>query len=331
METRTIAQGQLEVSAVCMGCWPIVGDSIWGPQEKADSIATIRASLEAGVTFFDSAEGYGDGYSERLLCEALGADREKVVVASKAARGHLGAADLPAACERSLTNLGTDYLDLYYIHWPNWEIPFAETVGAMERLKAAGKVRHMAVSNFGRRDLAEIAGLSVPACDQLAYNLLWRPVEAEILPACRAADVVVTCYCPLMQGLLTGKFASADEVPFGRTRARLFRGDRRDSRHGEAGAEAETFAAVAAIRAVAKQAGLDMGLMSLAWLLAREPVASVIVGARTAGQARHNAAAGDLKLPADVIARLEEITDPLRRKLGTNADLWQGGANSRIR
>jgi len=330
MEYRTIADGKLEVSTVCVGCWAIVGGPTWGAQDKADAIAALRTAREEGVNFFDTAEGYGNGYSEQLLGEALGAERDKVVIATKVSRSHLGADELPKACERSLKNLGTDHIDVYYLHWPNWQIPLDETVGAMEKLIDAGKVRHLAVSNFAARDLGDIVPLARPAANQLAYNLLFRAVEYDVLPACRDAGVPVTCYSPIMQGLLAGKFDSADDVPEGRARTRLFSNGRPQARHGEPGAEAEAFAAIAAIRRLAAEAGMDMAAMCLAWLIGREPVASVIVGSRSAQQSRRNAAAGDLKLPADLAARLDEITRPVKDKLGPNPDLWQA-AGSRMR
>ncbi len=329
MEYRRIAGGQLEVSTVCLGCWAIVGDATWGPQDKADALAAIRASIEAGVNFMDTAELYGDGASERLLREAIGADRDRVVIASKVASEHVAAADVVKACEGSLANLGTDYLDIYHIHWPSRTVPFDQTVRAIEGLIESGKVRHLAVSNFGAADLAEILPLAEPAANQLAYNLLFRAAEYDILPACRAAGVPVTCYGPLMQGLLTGKFACADDVPAGRARTRIFSHRRPGTRHGQAGAEGEAFAAVAEIAALARAAGMDMGAMCLAWLLRQEGVASVIAGARNADQARRNAAAGNLTLPDDLAARLGDITQPTKSILGANADMWQ--SDSRIR
>jgi len=323
MEYRKIANGQLEVSTICMGCWAIVGDDTWGAQAKSDALGAIRAAVDSGVTFFDTAEGYGAGSSERMLGEALGADRAKVVIGSKVSRAHLSAGELVAACERSLANLGSDYIDVYHIHWPSREVPLDETVRTMESLIASGKVRHLAVSNFGVADLGEILPLARPACNQLGYSMLFRAIEFEMLPACRRGEVPVTCYSPLMQGLLTGKFAAVDDVPAGRARTRHFSAARAGVRHGEAGAEDETFAAVAGVRALADEAGLDMGAMSLAWLIGREGVAAAIVGARSPDQARANAAAGGLVLPDDLRRRLDEVTAPLKACLGPNPDMWQ--------
>ncbi len=323
MKYRKIAQGQLEVSAVCLGCWAIVGDQTWGPQAKADAIAAIRTAREAGINFFDTAEGYGAGYSEQLIGEALGPDRHHAVIGSKVSRSHLSAEALKAACERSLRNLGSDYVDVYHIHWPSREVPLEETLAAMEALVAAGKVRHVAVSNFGQRDLAELLPLAVPACNQLAYSLLFRAIERDILPACRQANVPVTCYSPLVQGLLTGKFDSPDDVPPGRARTRHFSSARPQARHGEDGAEEETFAALGAIAGLARQVEMDMSVMSLAWLLRQEGIASVVTGARNRQQVLRNAAAGDVQLPEEVAAELTRLTEPLRRKLGANPDMWQ--------
>ncbi len=311
----------MEISSVCLGCWALAGDATWGSQEKADSIAAIRAAIDAGINFFDTAELYGKGYSEQILGEALGADRDKVVIGSKFIRG-ADTERITAACEESLINLRTDYIDLYHIHWPNRNVPFAETVRALEDLKSAGKVRHLAVCNFGAADLSDMLDLMVPSVNQLPYNLLWRAIEFEILPASLAAEVPVTCYSPMMQGLLTGKFRSADDVPAGRARTRLYSSDRSAASHGEAGAEEETFKAIAEIADLAEQSGLDTAAMTLAWLIGRDGVASVIAGARSPEQVRHNAAAGDLTLSADVTAKLDEITEPLKQKMGPNADMW---------
>jgi len=159
--------------------------------------------------------------------------------------------------------------------------------------------------------------------NQVPYSLLWRAVEYEIEPRCLAGGVGILCYSPLAQGLLTGKFASADDVPEKRARSRLFSAARRLTRHGEAGCEEETFAALAEIRRVAGELGQPMSRLAVAWLLAQPGVTAAIVGARNAGQALENASAAELRLGPDVVARLSAITDPLKRLLGSNADPWE--------
>ena len=330
MQYRKLGSTDIEVSAVAFGCWAIVGGFNWGPQDEADSLAALRAAYDAGVTFFDSAEIYGDGYSEQLVGKALGDVRDSIVIASKVSADHFAPADLREACERSLHNLGTDRIDLYQLHWPSREIPVAETLGVLAELEAEGKIRACGVSNFGPRDLAECLATGRPiANNQLAYNMLFRAIEFEILPTCVREGIGVLCYSPMLQGLLTGKFASADDVPVDRARTRHFACTRRDARHSEPGAEAETFAAIAGIRQVAAELGQPMANVALAWLLAQEGVTSVLAGGRNPEQARANAGAGDLVLPDDAIARLSAVAEPLKVKLGANADMWQ--TESRIR
>jgi len=323
VQYRKLGRSEVEVSTVAMGCWAIVGDATWGPQEEADSVAAIEAALDAGITFFDTAEGYGDGYSEELLGRVLAGRRQRVVIASKVSPANLRAPDVKAACEASLKRLRTDYVDLYQIHWPNPDVPIEETLGALAELKAEGKIRLVGCSNFGPRDLSELLASGRAEVDQLAYSLLWRAIEHEIQPLCVAHGVSILAYSPLAQGLLTGKFRTADEVPEGRARTRHFSSRRPGTRHGEPGAEKETFQAVEAVRAISREIARPMAEVALAWLLSRPAVASVLAGARNADQVRINAAAADLELCPDVLKRLTDATEGLKKRFGANADMWQ--------
>ena len=328
MRYRRLGNSDLEVSVVGMGCWAIVGDSTWGPQDEADTEAAVKAALDAGVNFFDTAEAYGDGFSEEILGKLFRGMREEVILASKASSRNHAPAALRAACEASLRRLRTDYLDLYQLHWPSREVPFADTWEAMMTLVEEGKVRAAGVSNFGRQDLTALLASGVPASNQLCYNLLFRAIEYEIQPLCVEHGISIICYSPLMQGLLTGKFRHADEVPEGRARTRHFSKDRPQARHSEEGAEEETFAAIRRIQAICDKLGVPMADAALAWLLAQPAVATAIAGMRNAHQAKENARAADLELPGEVVAELSEVTEALREKLGPNADMWQ--TDSRI-
>ncbi len=325
MRTRKLGGTDLEVSTIAFGCWAIVGGFNWGPQEEADSIAALKAAFDAGFTLFDTAEGYGDGYSEELIGRALADVRDEIVIASKVSPSHFAPDDMRAACDASLARLGTDRIDLYQLHWPSRDIPFAETLGVLQELKDAGKILHAGVSNFGIVDLpaAAAAAPGLIAGNQLAYSLLFRALEFEVVPQCIDHGVGVLTYSSLMQGLLTGKFASADDVPDDRARTRHFASSRPQARHSGPGCEDVTFAAVAAIRDIADGLGEPMADVSLAWLAAQPGVSSVIAGGRNADQARRNARAGDLELPEDVIAKLTEATDGLKQALGPNPDMWQ--------
>jgi len=327
---RTLGKTGIRVSPVAMGCWAIVGDATWGPQDEREAVAAIHAALDAGVTFFDTAEGYGAGYSEQLLGKALRGRRDRAVIGSKVSPNHAGTyADLLHRCELSLANLGTDCIDVYHLHWPNRTVPVAEVLAGLVRLREAGKIRAVAVSNFGRQDLTDLLTCGRCEVNQLPYNLLWRAIEFEIAPLCRAHHISITCYCPIAQGLLSGKFRTAADVPDGRARTRHFAGTRAQARHGEPGAETLTFATFARISELAAEAGLPMAQVALAWLLSRPGVASVLVGARNAAQMAANAQAMHVRLSPALLTALDAATEDLKVRFGTNPDMWQSSSRYR--
>lgn len=323
MEYRTLGKSDLHVSAVAMGCWAIAGDWTWGAQDEKDAIEAIHTALDEGINFFDTAEGYGDqGQSEVLLGKALGTRRDKALIATKVSQGHLAPDQLRAACDASLKRLDTDRIDLYQIHWPSRSIPMTETLGALNRLKEEGKVRAIGVSNFGVGDLDDLLKRQHVESNQLPYSLLWRAIEFEIQPCCQTHGLGILCYSPLAQGLLTGKFLDAADVPDTRARTKHFSSRRSGARHGQAGQEELTFSTISAIRKLALDSGHDMATLSLAWLTRQPSVASVLAGARNAAQARQNARAGSLEPTADVLNELSRITEPLKRAFGPEPDMW---------
>lgn len=329
MQYRKLGKSDISISVVAMGCWALAGDSTWGPQDTDESIATIHAALDAGVNFFDTAEGYGGGDSELILGRALVGRRHEAVIATKASRSHLSGDEIQEACERSLRRLQTDYIDLYQIHWPSRTIPFAETLGALDRLHEQGKVRAIGVCNFGVGDLSDLLSCGRVETNQLPYSLLWRAIEYQIRQKCVDEGLGILCYSPLVQGLLTGKFSSAEEVPEGRARIRLFSGDRPQARHGGAGCEIEVFAAIERIRRICIEIGEPMARVAIAWLLHQPGVMSVIAGARTPDQIQQTAQAADLELSPEIVGELAEATEEVKRVLGPNPDMWQ--SESRFR
>lgn len=330
MEYRRLAKSNIDVSVVCFGCWGIVGGFNWGPQDELDSVAALHTAFDNGITFYDTAEAYGSGMSEQLLGRALGHVREKIVIATKVSPPNFPEAELRAACERSLRNLGTDYIDLYQLHWPNHDLRVDETLTTLSALKAEGKIRAYGVSNFGTQDLQDAlrTGADISS-NQLAYSLLFRAIEYEILPLCIQSDISVLTYSSLMQGLLSGRYMTADDVQPDRTRTRHFSSTRTHARHGEAGAEDLTFGAVAAIKELASQLGVPMADLALMWLAAQPGVTSIIAGARNAEQARSIAHAIEHPLDATTLSSLSQLTQELKSHLGTNPDMWQGVSRMR--
>ena len=329
MQYRKLGKSDISVSAVAMGCWVLAGDSTWGPQDEDDSIATVHAALDAGVNFFDTAEGYGGGDSESILGRALAGRRHEAVISTKVSRSHLSGDEVQRACEHSLRRLQTDYVDLYQIHWPSRTVPLEETVESLERLREQGKVRALGVCNFGVNDLSDLLELGWFESNQLPYSLLWRAIEYEIQQKCVDKGVGILCYSSLAQGLLTGKFTAPDEVPEGQARTRCFSKDRPQVRHGEAGCEAEAFVAIKMIRRISEEIGQPMAKLAIAWLLHQPGVTSVIAGARRPDQIQQTAQAVDLKLSAETIAALTEATEEVKRVVGPNPDMWQ--SESRFR
>jgi aryl-alcohol dehydrogenase-like predicted oxidoreductase len=312
-----------------MGCWALAGDATWGPQEESDSLVTVHAALDAGVNFFDTAEGYGGGDSESVLGRALAGRRDKAVIATKVSRSNLSGPEIQQACEHSLRRLQTDYIDLYQIHWPSRSVPLPETMAALQRLQEQGKVRAIGVCNFGVQDLSDLLEIDGVASNQLPYSLLWRAIEYEIQQACVDEGLGILCYSTLAQGLLTGKFIAPDQVPAGRARIRLFSSERPEARHGEPGCEEEVFAAIEQIRAICSEIDQPMANVALAWLLQQPGVTSAIAGARRPHQIQQTAEAVDLALSPEIVSRLTKATEAVKLAIGPNPDMWQTASRFR--
>ncbi len=322
MKYRTLGNTGIDVSEIALGCWPFAGGSYWGQQDDRASIATVHAALDAGINLFDSAEGYEEGESERVLGRALKERRQEAIIATKASTENLSSADVVTACERSLSNLGTDYIDLYQIHWPNHDIPIEDTAGALQKLKEQGKIRAIGVSNFAVRDLNDLLGTGECVTDQLPYSLLWRVIEHEIQPLCIERGVGIICYSPLAQGLLTGRYRNADEVPVGLAQSRWYSCQRPAALHDEAGVETEVFDAIGTLRQLAEETGLSMALMALAWVKAQPGVTSFLVGARSPDELGWNLPVLEVELPPETLERLSAATELVKGKLGRNPDMW---------
>jgi myo-inositol catabolism protein IolS len=321
-----------KVSRLAFGAWPIAGGFNWGPQDDKDSRATLRVAYEEGINFFDTAKGYGDGKSEELINKELGDVRGKIFIANKVSPDELTYPLIKEACHDRLRAMNTDYIDLLQIHWPNWDVPLEETFRGLEELKQEGKVRAYGVSNFGKKDLGDSIALGAKLSgNQLPYNLLWRSIEFEITPLCETHNVPVLCYMPILQGMLSGKFSSADEIPEDRARTRHFSSQRPLTRHKEPGCEELTFDTIKKIKQLAADLGVPMADLSMAWLLAQPIVGCILVGARNVDQIKQNINANQIKLAEDVIQKLNEITKPLKQELGKNPDLWQSGKDTRYR
>jgi aryl-alcohol dehydrogenase-like predicted oxidoreductase len=334
MLTRSCGTTGLTLPILGVGVWSFGGDAgdYWGSQNDRAAAEVVAQGLDLGANYFDTAEMYNAGRSEAALGRALRGRRSEAIIGSKVSPEHTAPAALRAHCEASLRRLDTDSLDLYMVHWPITEGSVPDAFDALADLRREGKIRHIGVSNFGPQQLTEALATGVTiAVNQLPYSLLSRAIELELLPFCASRGIGVIAYMPLMQGLLTGKYHTVDEMPPNLTRTRHFRGDRPGARHGEPGAEAETLAVLDGLRDVAARLDVPVSHVALAWAAARPEITCVIAGARSVTQLEDNVRGASLRLSASVLDELDALSHALAEKLGPNVDMWQNAAHARTR
>ncbi|HZA90269.1 MAG TPA: aldo/keto reductase [Solirubrobacterales bacterium] len=299
VNTVRLGMTDLEVFPIAFGTWQLGGE--WGQFDEEEGIAAVRHARELGVNLFDTAQGYGFGASERLLGTALRDDldkrRDEVVIATK---GGLRMTDdglvrdaspgwLRSGVEDSLRALEVDHVDIYQVHWPDPEVPFAETVGALEELVGEGKIHHIGVSNYDASQIGEFARTRPVETVQPPYHLFRRDIEAELLPYVREHDIGVLIYGPLAHGLLTGRLDENTEFATDdwRSGAPFFKGDAY-RRNVEAVRELQRFAS--------EELGASVGRLAIAWTLANPAVHVAIVGARSRKHIEDSVAAAELGL-----------------------------------
>ncbi len=287
MEYRSLGRSGLRVSPVCLGTM-MFGDRT----DYAEAARIVASAREAGVNFIDTADMYAKSESERIVGKLVAEDRSRWVLATKAGnptgdgphdRG-TGRKHLLAAIDASLERLGTDYVDIYYLHKDFADIPLEETIGAVGDILASGKATYFGVSNFRGWRIAEVVrvcgelGVARPVVCQPYYNAMNRQPEAEVLPACHHHGIGVVPYSPLARGVLVGKYRPG-EAPPADTRA-----GRNDKRMMETEFRAESLVMAQAIRAHAERKGLTATQFAVNWVLANRIVSSVIAGPRTLEQ-----------------------------------------------
>lgn len=296
---RSVEIGGRPASVIGLGAWQF-GSESWGWNTEfgpADARAIVRRALELGITLFDTAEIYGRGASERILGGALGEDRERVVLASKVWPARVLAGQVRSAARRSLDRLGTGYLDLYQVHWPNPVTPLSWVMRGMRELAGDGLVRAVGVSNFneGRWRRAERSLGSPVISNQVRFNLLQQGPLPALVPYAQAHDRVIIAYSPLAQGLLAGTYGP-DNRPGGYRRFnRLF--------HAENLRRARPVLDV--VREIAGNHGATPAQVALAWVISHPNVVA-IPGAKSVAQVEANAAAAELALRDDERAALEQ-------------------------
>ena len=319
MKFKPLGGSGIDISSIIMGTWQ-AGKTMWTGIDDNDTLQALREAYDSGITTFDTATVYGDGHSERMVGKALKDIREHVVIATKVFANRLDHDGVMASCEQSLKDLGTDWIDLYQIHWPAGSfgspmVPLEETMKALNTLKRQGKIRSIGVSNFSRVQLEEVSTYGQIDSLQPPYSLFWRHIETDILPYCDANNITVLAYSPLAQGFLTGKFGPDHQFEKGdhRSKSRLFK-----PQHYQRIQDA-----LNRLTPIADKNGLNLAQLALTWVTSHEAVCA-IAGARNATQVRENAAAGDAVLSGEDLDEMDRIGRSVTDHINVdNAVMWE--------
>ncbi len=331
MKTRKLGFTDLQLTRVGLGTWAIGGSGwayAWGPQDDADSIATIRRALDLGVNWIDTAAAYGLGHSEKVVGRAIAGRRDSVIVATKCSRiwkpgdpniyANLKKESVRAELEASLRRLRTDRIDLYQIHWPDPPEDIEEGWGEIARQVQAGKVRYAGVSNFSVEQLKRIQKIHPVASLQPPYSLLRREAEQELLPWCAANQVGVVAYSPMQMGLLTGAF-SRERV------AALPPDDLR--RRNPFFSEPQlgwNLELVEKLKPIAARAGRSLAELAIAWVLRRPEVTAAIVGGRRPDQVEGPARAAGWDLSPEEVREVDRLLAEREAKSAGPAEAGSG-------
>lgn len=313
MEKRTLAGTDLNVSRACFGTMTFGGQA-----DRATSAKLIDDAMAGGINFFDTANAYNGGESEKLLGELLGARRKDLILASKVfnkmegEKPGLSRAAITEAVENSLRRLQTDYLDIYYMHAPDYQVPQEESLAAMDALVKAGKVRYVAASNYASWQMtkflwiAEKQQLAAPRITQPMYNVISRRLEDEYLPMCKDLGVSTICYNPLAGGLLTGKHQSPGDITPG---TRFDKNKMYQDRYWNE----QNFAAVTKLAELAQAEGRSLVSLAFAWILHHSPIDCIILGASKPEQLAANLKAwADGPLQPATVSGCEEVWQELK-------------------
>jgi aryl-alcohol dehydrogenase-like predicted oxidoreductase len=311
MEYRRLGRTGLKLSEIGLGGWLTFGEGVGA----ADADRIIRRAFDLGVNFYDTANIYATGESERIMGQALSQfPREELVIASKV-RGRmwpgplgegLSRKHIVAACDHSLKRLGLDYIDLYQIHWPDAETPIEETLQALSDLVHQGKVLYVGCSNFTAAelqdalDLSEELGLVRMDSMQPHYNMIFRSAEEALLPLCAEEGVGAVVYSPLAQGLLSGRYRKGYEPAAGERSGA-------NEHFRKSYLTDGNLAVVGELVQMAEKAGRTMAQYALAWILRRPEITSVIVGASKIAQIEDNVKASGYAIPEAELAAIDEV------------------------
>ncbi|RYY21791.1 MAG: aldo/keto reductase [Chitinophagaceae bacterium] len=322
MEFRQLGQTEVKLSAITFGAWAI-GGWMWGGSVKKDALEAIKVSYDAGITTIDTAPIYGQGYSEELVGEAIkDLPRDKVQILTKFGmrwdlkKGdyafksddnngnpievyrYSGKQSVIDECEASLKRLGTDYIDLYQIHWADPTTPIAETMEALNQLLVEGKIRAAGVCNYSKAQMEEAEKTINLSSNQVPYSMVERTIEDELLPYCLQNQKSIIAYSPLQRGILTGKIKPGHQFAAGdhRPTTKFYKPENIERINH----------LLETLEPVALEKGVTLAQLVIRWTIDQPGITVGLVGARDAAQAAQNAEAINLKLTEEEITLINK-------------------------
>ena len=331
MEKRKIGKSGLLVSPIVFGAWAI-GGWMWGGSDRKESIRAIHACLDHGITSIDTAPIYGFGHSEKLLGEAIKGKRDKYEILTKSGMRwegtegefffttndndglsrdvykYSGRDSIIRECEESLSRLGTDYIDLYQIHWPDNTTPVEETMEALQTLLQQGKIRAIGVSNYSQEQMERANSVVDLSSNQVPYSMVRREIEEEIVPWCVENDCGILAYSPLQRGLLTGKITPETSFAPGDSRP--------DMPHFKINNLIKTNQFLDSIKPLAEEKGASLSQLVIQWTLQQPGITVALVGARNEKQVEQNAESAQVVLTDEEINLINDELDNLDLDLG---------------
>lgn len=309
MQYRELGTTGVQVSEIVLGAWQF-GQAGWADIKDAESIAAIHAALDAGVNMIDTAVGYGNGYSEQIVGQAVKGRRDQVLLASKI---DANPDSIRSGIDACLERMGIDCIDLYQVHYPSPRIPIADTIGAMDEIRRAGKVRFVGVSNFSLQQMQEaVATARIDTC-QPPFNVLWREIDDTVLPFCREHGIAVLPYSPLAQGLLAGKFRRREDIPPDiRSHNKLF----------AEGIFEQCLRVVELMEGIARAHGKSLAQTAIAWTLQVPGITAPIVGARNPQQLQENLGGIGWHLDPEEFEAISRAGLEVSRQLDFTTNMW---------
>ena len=336
MDKVKLGKSDLMVSRMTLGCWTFGSDSssYWGAQEKKESEALLNRAVECGINFYDTAFAYNDGNAERELGKVIKkySLRDKMIICNKIPlQGYDELDKYEEKVKDSLKRLDIDVLDILLMHWPcNDKELLKANLEKLQSVRDKGLVKEIGVSNFGvgQMQIALDMGVEI-VVNELAYNVIHRGAEKAVFPYTQKNNIGVMAYMPLMQGILSGKYSSIEEIPVIRRRTLHFDSQGNDQiRHGGRGMEKELGIFLSKLKALSEKTGYKCSELCTSWILSRSAVSTVLGGARNIEQLESNIKAVETRLPAEIVEEMDAISTPIADLCGANCDLWQW--NSRI-